>query len=196
LNEVDARYGRHGTVPLTVQCLSNPMCVQATQKSKRAEIAELKGQIQTLSERTQELTRNAFECHEREAAPYAMAEIGGTTAGGQPSAQEHADKSTSHKSLYVRSHEKITLKVQQKIDELGLDEKGALQFQVDYLHDVNAALAQQGAAALEAAAAKDAIIANQQDDIDSLQVSPGYALSDYVPSSFACDFFFKLTGQG
>lgn len=120
-----------------------------------------------------------MESHEHKAAPYEMAEIWATPAGGQPSAQEPADKSTPRETFCVQAHEKITAKVQEKVDELGLDEKGALQFHVDYLHDVNGALAQQGASALEAASAKDAIIVNQQDEIEFLQVLlPCCALRD------------------
>ena len=147
--------------------------VQDTRTPKHAEIAALRGQIQSLSETTRELTRSASGDRAAEHAPASMHVLRGSlmeTPLLEPAAHACGPcVDTCASPVPVRCG-KIAPKVQQKIEELKLDEKGALQFQIDYLNDVNSALAEQAAAALETAATKDAMISEQHDDIELLQV--------------------------
>ncbi|MGB1599540.1 MAG: hypothetical protein ACPIOQ_42725, partial [Promethearchaeia archaeon] len=156
--------------------------LQTSQNNKDSQIAALKTQIQALTDKTSELVHKANNTprqrpswagsgtEERSPQKNSVSVNGSpakATTGSTPAVADRIESestSGSKKSAGDSSptHPWFDEQVQQQMKERNLDEKGELRFKLNYLEDVNNALA-------EAASEKDVEIAKQASDALALQ---------------------------
>ena len=156
--------------------------LQTSQNNKDSQIAALKTQIQALTDKTSELVHKANNTprqrpswvgsgtEERSPQKNPVSVNGSpakSTTGSTPSAADRIESESTSRSKKSAgdsppTHPWFTEQVQQQMKERNLDEKGELRFKLNYLQDVNNALA-------EAAGEKDVEIAKQASDALALQ---------------------------
>ena len=156
--------------------------LQTSQNNKDSQIAALKTQIQALTDKTSELVHKANNTPRQrpswagsgteERSPQknsvsvngspAKATTGSTPAVADRIESESTSGSTKSAGDSSPTHPWFDEQVQQQMKERNLDEKGELRFKLNYLEDVNNALA-------EAASEKDVEIAKQASDALALQ---------------------------